>query len=109
MAARNNGITLERERVPALEPDGIRTTKRVLNLALARRAASAAATSNPEKRGRPAESRDSDGPSHQWSGWPNGYRTFWLDPKGWGTEKMLAFEGQFSPKPDPGGLVQPST
>lgn len=22
-----------------------------------------------------------------------------LDPKGWGSEKMLAFEGQFSPKP----------
>jgi hypothetical protein len=37
---------------------------------------------------------------HRWSGWPNGYRTFWLDPKGWGTEKMLAFEGQFSPKPE---------
>lgn len=28
-----------------------------------------------------------------WSGWPDAYRTFWLDPKGWGTEKMLAFEG----------------
>ncbi len=40
-------------------------------------------------------------PSHSmWSGWPNGYRTLWLDPKGWGTEKMLAFEGQFSPKPE---------
>jgi len=34
------------------------------------------------------------------SGWPNAYRTFWLDPKGWGAEKMLAFEGQFSPKPE---------
>ena len=22
------------------------------------------------------------------------YRTFWLDPKGWGTEQMLAFERQ---------------
>jgi hypothetical protein len=35
-----------------------------------------------------------------WSGWPNGYRTFWLDPQGWGTEKILAFDGQFSPKPE---------
>jgi hypothetical protein len=31
--------------------------------------------------------------------WSNGYRAFWLDPKGWGTDKMLAFEVQFSPKP----------
>ena len=30
------------------------------------------------------------------SGWANGYRTFWLDPKGWGTGKMLAFQGLFS-------------
>lgn len=35
-----------------------------------------------------------------WLGWPNAYRTWWLDPKGWGTEKVLAFEGQFSPKPE---------
>jgi hypothetical protein len=34
-----------------------------------------------------------------WSAWQNACRTFWLDPQGWGTEKMLAFEVQFSPKP----------
>ncbi len=43
-----------------------------------------------------------------WSGWPNGYRTFWLDPKGWGTDKMLAFDGQFRLKAVVGGPSQPS-
>ena len=41
-------------------------------------------------------------------GWPNGYRTFWLDPQGWGTEKMLAFEGQFGLRGVARGPVPPS-
>ena len=30
------------------------------------------------------------------SGWPNGYRTFFLNPRGWGSEKMLGFEAACS-------------
>lgn len=27
-----------------------------------------------------------------WPAWQNAYRTFWLDPQGWGSEKILALE-----------------
>ncbi len=56
-------------------------------------------TRKPEVRGgqrleRPLRHQPKAGvlPCHSlWSGMPNAYRTFWLDPQGWESERVLAF------------------
>jgi hypothetical protein len=39
---------------------------------------------------------DPEAPHPEWSGWPNAYRTWWLDPRAWTGERMLYFEAACS-------------